>query len=87
MNHPGLAIQLHTVSHFQTLQWEVDNSGVLLLDKVVLHEPFVVEDQVWRQSLALEPFELPSKLLSGHSVVLCKHRVDANLWDDVLAFN
>ena len=44
LNHLGLAIQLHTVSHFQTLQREVDNSGVFLLDKVVLHEPLVVED-------------------------------------------
>lgn len=44
VNHRGSAIQLHTVSHFQTLQWEVDNSGVLLLDKVILHEPLVVED-------------------------------------------
>ncbi len=43
-NHPGLAAQLRTVFHFQTLQREVDNSGVLLLDKVVLHEPLVVED-------------------------------------------
>jgi hypothetical protein len=43
-SYPRLIIQLRTVFHFQTLQWEIDNSGVLLLDKVVLHEPLVVED-------------------------------------------
>ena len=44
VSYHRLAMQPRTVPHFQPFQWEVDNSGVFLLNKAVLRKPLVVED-------------------------------------------
>lgn len=73
-----------TVIHDETLDGEIDDGWVALLDKVVLCEAPKVQHDKWRKLDTLEALDLTPGLLKRDAVVLGEDLADGDLRDNVL---
>jgi hypothetical protein len=53
-----------TVTEVDAFQRKVYNSWVLLFYEVILREPLVVYDKIWRKLLTIEPTQLTPRFLN-----------------------
>lgn len=73
-----------TISQIQSLDGEIDNRRVPLLDKVVLRKPPEMQNHIRRQLCDLVSANHAPRFLEGDAVVLCQDLGNGDLRNDVL---